>query len=366
MRRRVFLRNSGKVLGLYVALPRSLTAATGTIGLKDAAAPCGRRVGLWLDRWMVESAQLLPMILENFNHATMGGLKWDFIRKAPDAFDFRSTDWLVEFCSQHGMTMHGHNLCWNGAYPRWLPGMLTPANAQQMLTSHISTVMKRYQGKITSYDVVNEPIATWLGRPDGLYTGPWLTALGPEYIDVAFHAAFDADPSALRVLNTAHVEQNGKGDDLARSKTLDLVRGLVKRGVPIQAVGLESHLYANAASGPDKDRDAFVAALRDLGLKILITELDVNDTQIGGGVAARDQAVAACYSDYLRSMLPEANPPWVSFFCYTDLKNWYELLSGPQYTRVDGTPHRPGLLDAWFSPKPSYDSVRAVLRDTCR
>jgi endo-1,4-beta-xylanase len=305
------------------------------------------------------------MILQNFNHATIGGLKWDFISKTPDAFDFRATDWQVEFCKQHGMTMHGHNLCWNAAYPRWLPGALTAANAQQILTSHISTVMKRYKGSITSYDVVNEPIAAWQGRADGLYTGPWLTALGPDYIDIAFHAAFDADPSALRVLNTAHVEQNGKGDDLARSKTLDLVRGLVKRGVPIQAVGLESHLFATAGSGPDKNRDAFIAALRDLGLKILITELDVNDTQVGGSVAARDQAVAACYSDYLRSMLPVANPPWVTFFCYTDLKNWYELVKGPQYTRLDGTPHRPGLLDPLFGPKPAYDSVLAALRDTC-
>ena len=183
-------------------------------------------------------------------------------------------------------------------------GALTPANAQQILTSHISTVMKRYTGKITSYDVVNEPIATWLGRPDGLYTGPWLTALGPDYIEIAFHAALDADPSALRVLNTAHVEQKGKGDDLARSKTLDLVRDLVKRGVPIQAVGLESHLYGAVNSGTDKNRDAFIAGLRDLGLKILITELDVNDTEISGSAATRDQAIATCYSDYLRSILP--------------------------------------------------------------
>ena len=359
------MKSACKVLGLSVAMRRSLTAAVGSPSLKDAGTPCGRRIGLWFDRWMVESPQLLSMILQNFNHATIGGLKWDFISKTPDAFDFRATDWQVEFCKQHGMTMHGHNLCWNAAYPRWLPGALTAANAQQILTSHISTVMKRYKGSITSYDVVNEPIAAWQGRADGLYTGPWLTALGPDYIDIAFHAAFDADPSALRVLNTAHVEQNGKGDDLARSKTLDLVRGLVKRGVPIQAVGLESHLFATAGSGPDKNRDAFIAALRDLGLKILITELDVNDTQVGGSVAARDQAVAACYSDYLRSMLPVANPPWVTFFCYTDLKNWYELVKGPQYTRLDGTPHRPGLLDPLFGPKPAYDSVLAALRDTC-
>lgn len=364
MNRRVLLKNSCKVLGLSAAMPRLLTA-TATQGLKDAAAACGRRVGVWLDPWMTESPQLRPMILENFNHAMLGGLKWDFIRKTPDSFDFQNTDLVVEFCSQHGMTMHGHNLCWNAAYPRWLPGALTPANAQQLLTSHISTVMKRYKGKITSYDVVNEPIATWLGRPDGLYTGPWLTALGPDYIDIAFHAAHDADPSALRVLNTAHVEQKGKGDDLARSKTLELVRGMVKRGVPIQAVGLESHLYGAVDSGPNQDRDAFIAGLRQLGLKILITELDVNDTQIGGSIAQRDQAVAKCYSDYLRAILRGANPPWVSFFCYTDEKNWYELMKGAQYTRVDGTPHRPGLLDSQFMPKPAYDSVRAALRDTC-
>jgi GH35 family endo-1,4-beta-xylanase len=78
-----------------------------------------------------------------------------------------------------------------------------------------------------------------------------------------------------------------------------------------------------------------------------------------------DARAAETYREYLESVLPEAEPEWVSFFCYSDRDNWYDAWSGPQYRRADGSAHRPGLLDAGLRRKPAYDAVAAALRRSC-
>jgi endo-1,4-beta-xylanase len=310
----------------------------------------------------MQDQQMLPLILGNLNLITLGRLKWGFVRPTMNEFDFRESDWMVEFCTEHGLAMHGHNLCWNTANPAWLTQTLTKANASQMLTTHIETVMTRYAGRIRSWDVVNEPVATWMGRDDGLYNGPWLETLGASYIDLAFHAAKAADPKALRVLNIAHVEQGGSGSDLARTLSLRLIEGLMQRGVPVQAIGFESHLSGAMPSGSFASRSRFVESLRGLGLEVILTEVDVDDTRIPGDETERDAVVAECYSSYLSSMLTQARPKKVIFFSFCDSKNWIDAVATREYSRQDGTAHRPGLFSRELSPKPAYTAALAVFQ----
>jgi endo-1,4-beta-xylanase len=359
--RRSFINTSSRAL-MATSLPsfRALCAPTDP-GLKDLV-PAGVLVGVVVDQWQMQSPQWLPLILKNFNLVTLGKLKWGFLRPSSSGFDFRETDWMVNFCAGKGIAMHGHNLCWNANNPAWLAQTLTRKNAAAMLTEHIQTVVKRYAGQVSSWDVVNEPVASWMGRADGLYTGPWLDALGPEYIDIAFHATAEADPKALRVLNVAHVEQGGTGSDTARLLTLKLVEALMKRGVPVQAIGFESHLAGDYSGRSTMSRASFVRELRQLGLQILLTETDVDDTKLAGDTTRRDTAVSECYGDYLISMLSEAQPKRVIFFSPSDQKNWYDAVHTVQYTRGDGMPHRPGLFDSSLMPKKAYATVASALR----
>ena len=80
-------------------------------------------------------------------------------------------------------------------------------NAKQVMTDHITTVVKHYAGKVYSWDVVNEPIYHD-NRPDGLRRKPWLDFIGPQYIDIAFRTAHAADPNARLVLNECYIEHN--------------------------------------------------------------------------------------------------------------------------------------------------------------
>ena len=95
-------------------------------------------------------------------------MKWKPLRPAPDRFSFDQADELVAFAEQHQMKIRAHNFVWHESIPDWFASTLTKENARQFLTDHIMTVGGRYQGKIHSWDVVNEAILPKDGREDGL------------------------------------------------------------------------------------------------------------------------------------------------------------------------------------------------------
>jgi endo-1,4-beta-xylanase len=219
-----------------------------------------------------------------------------------------------------------------------------------LMLDHIATVVGRYAGKIQSWDVVNEAIEPGDKRADGLRSSPWLTLLGPEYIDIAFHAAAEADPNALLVWNELHMEF-----DWARANRRLFVQNLkdrINRGVPIQAVGLQSHIWATAPSYGE-DFVSFLQTLTDMGLKIVISEMDVKDSDVVGDAPARDQVVAQKYYEYLSTVLPDTSVVAVLTWGLSDR---YTFLS-KSYPRKDGAPVRPLPLDADYNATPAWSSI---------
>jgi len=215
---------------------------------------------------------------------------------------------------------------------------------------------------VDSWDVVNEPIRVNAKRPDGLNPGPWLNLLGPEYIDIAFATLAYVDPDALRVLNLDNTEQAWAPSDRTRAASLELVRSLLQRGVPIQAIGLESHLEAPLPA-LNSARTQFIQELKAMGVEILLTEIDVNDTSVQASDSERRQLVASYYGDYLRDVLRIAKPKRVIFWSLTDRNNWYDCAAAHNslYARSDGELHFPGLFTSDLNPSPALDAVRNTL-----
>jgi len=332
--------------------------------LKSLGAPCGLFVGLQASRKNLQNAAFAQLAIKNFNLITPGQeFKWAKLRPSPDSFNFVDADYMVQFAEQHGMRVHATNLAWNAANPKWMAATLTKANAARYLTDHITTVVKRYAGRIDSWDVVNEPLHVRSGRPDDLRTGLWFDLLGPSYIDLAFHATASADPKALRVLNVYEVEQDSPQSSFTRAATVSLVKQLLARGVPIQAVGLESHLDGHGSLA-SAGRDAFIRQLQDLGMQILITELDVDDMLLTSGVAERDQRVANYYQTYLESVLRASSCKRVIFFTTWDGDNW--LNYDTSHARADGQPHRSGLWTADLTPTPALAACATALETACK
>jgi endo-1,4-beta-xylanase len=290
--------------------------------LKGAGSRHGRLIGTAASKASLQDAEVAQFVIANFNLLTASGMKWDAIHPAPGTYNFAEGDWNVNFAEKNGMRVHGHNLCWNspGACPVWFKSVLNQSNAKEFLTSHIATVMKRYEGRVDSWDVVNEPVVPWSHRSDGLYPGTWLNLLGPEYIDVAFHAAALADPKPLRILNIYRVEQDTPDGELTRTKVIALLKQLLARGVPIQAVGIESHLDASQPLGNTSFVD-FLKQLRGLGLEVVITELDVIENRTTGSSSDVDQTVARYYGDYIAETQAAADPRFIIFWSVQD--GWF-------------------------------------------
>jgi endo-1,4-beta-xylanase len=376
MKRRQFLTKS-LMAGAWAALPDTVSALAETNlakptptndpgPLKTAGAKCGIKIGAQAEKSSLEVPSFAQVVKENFDLLTPGNeLKWTRIRPTPDVFDFADGDWMVEFCHARGIQVHGHNLCWNStANPSWFNSVLNKSNASRFLTEHITKVMRHYTGRIDSWDVVNEPITSWSQRSDGLYPGIWLNLLGPTYIDLAFHAAAAADPKPLRILNIYDVEQGTPDDDRTRVLTIELLKQLLARGVPLQAVGIESHLDAGLAPGDGPFRN-FIRQIRDMGLEVLFTELDVNDTSVTGDFKQRDETVARIYRDYLTLQVAAANAKRLIFWTPTDKWDWMNSVHSPQYERADKTLHRPGLLDDNMLRKPAFRAVESALEELC-
>ncbi|MBD2102766.1 endo-1,4-beta-xylanase [Leptolyngbya sp. FACHB-261] len=279
-------------------------------------------------------------------------LKWQALRPAPDQFDFQQADWLANFARAHDLKFRGHTLLWHIGMPKWFKTTVNRQNAEQFLREHITTVVSRYAGTMHSWDVVNEAINPGDGRADGLRNTAWLKFLGPDYIDLAFRLAAAADPQALLVYNDFGLDYDTAEEEARRVATLKLLERLKSQGTPIHALGIQAHLLfgGDATSFNVSKLRSFLKAVADLGLKILITELDVKDQQLPSDISERDDLVAKAYEDYLTTVLSE---PAVSAVLTWGLSDCYTWLTSYR-PRQDGAPARPLPLDAQLQRKPAW------------
>ena len=301
MNRRTFLQSlSAALAGISataLAQPSRIKSSAMT-SLKLAAQQNGKILGTYTVQYqLLHDAQAAAMIAEGFSLIADGNdLKFsDRLRPAPDKFDFTCGDIAVNWAQQHQKLFRGHCLIWWNGLPKWFNSYVTSKNAQQVMERHISTVVKHYAGRVYAWDVVNEPLHSD-GRPDGLRRKPWVDLMGPQYIDIAFHTAADADPKAKRILNECYIEHNTPGEIERRATLLALAARLKKAGVPITTIGMQSHLRGSTPlDGPGLTK--FMKQVQDLGLDVMVTELDVDDVGVPGPKI--DQVVADKYSQYL-------------------------------------------------------------------
>ncbi|MBB6142371.1 endo-1,4-beta-xylanase [Silvibacterium bohemicum] len=333
-----------------VSGPRSLRAHAEQRGLLVGCAVVPDRLTGEPPYGSVVAEQANLLVAEN-------AMKWGALRPAPGKFDFRGADEILAFAAGHKQKVRGHNLCWHESIPKWFDGAVTRDNARQFLVQHIQTVAGRYAGKLHSWDVVNEAIDTKSDRPDALRKSPWLELIGPDYIELAFRTARQADPAALLTYNDYGIENDSADNREKRGQVLQLVRRMKDRGVPIDAVGVQSHLTVTDPA-PGAGLQEFVRELRRMGLQVFVTELDINERKLEGSIAERDAAIAKLYKDYVTMMVAEPNVSAVLTWGITDRYTW---LDGPKYARIDGKPQRCLPFDSDYQPSPAFFAYRDAL-----
>jgi len=296
-------------------------------------------------------------------------LKWYALRNDPKTFDFRRADLLLDFAAKNNLAMRGHTLLWNRTewFPKWLPGYdfgPKPAvEAERMLKDHVATVCGHCGDRVFSWDVVNETIDHDTGEMrETIFT----KYLGPEAIDVMFHATRESAPHAQLVYNDY---MSWAADSTKhRAGVLRLLERLKKNNVPIDALGVQGHIGPGAtdagssfSAAEQTQWRAFLDEVTGMGLDLVVTEFDVGDQTMAADVAGRDAEVAALGRDYLDLMVSYPQLRYVMAWGLTDKYSW---LRGEQWwPRKDGLAKRPCPFDVDCRPKPLAAAMADAFRN---
>jgi len=283
--------------------------------------------------------------------------KWQRLRPDPVKFDVTRFADMLDYAEARGFAMRGHTLLWHKKqfFPKWLNdydfGSTPRAKGEKLLTNHIRTLCRLYGGRIASFDVVNETIdeKTGLQRETSLSK-----AFGDAdaMVDLAFHTARQHAPKAELVYNDYMSWEPGNATH--RTGVLKLLEGFRKRDVPVDALGVQSHIgvydrdVRGSAARQEGEWRRFLDAVVAMGYKLVITELDVNDKGLPRDEKIRDAAVAAYADAYLEIIFayPQLRDVLVWGMC--DKYGWLNGFS----PRADGSVKRATPYDAGFRAKP--------------
>jgi endo-1,4-beta-xylanase len=293
-------------------------------------------------------------------------MKWQSIRPTSETFNFAAFDAMIGWAQSKSMAMRAHTLLWHKT--RWMPAWEQTHNfganpmkeGERLLKAHISTVLGRYRGKLTSIDVVNEAV---IDRTGEIETTALSKALGEPtaILDLAFNLAKEHAPGVELVYNDYMSWE--PGNEKHREGVLRLLEGFKKRGIPVDALGVQSHIGAfslEANGQPKHDAPAwrrFLDEVVGMGYGLAITEFDVRDDKFPTPNLARDQAVASYARDYLDMMLSYRQLKDVLVWGMVDQFSWLQSFEGP---RPDGTEKRPSPYDSAFKPKLLRGAIEAA------
>ncbi len=293
-------------------------------------------------------------------------MKWQHLRPAPDRFDFAAFDRMIAWGERNGMAMRGHNLLWQRRKwtPRWLEafdfGSRPASEAARILSTHIETVTRRYGARIGSYDVVNEAVTPETGALEETALSQAMGGVEAT-LDLAFHAARRNAPAAELVYNDYMSWE--PGNDAHRTGVLRLLEGFRRRGTPVDALGIQSHIVTQGSGGRASILDQqtewrrFLNAVSDMGYAMLITEFDVRDDGLPADSATRDRGVADYARAYLEVTLASPRLRDVIAWGLTDRFSWIEGFE----PRRDKASRRPCPYDDRYRAKPLHAAIGKAL-----
>jgi endo-1,4-beta-xylanase len=326
-----------------------------TAGLNTVAMQGGRFFGTAIDSTiLVKDAPYMDHVVHECGILTgETAFKWGAIRPDPDVYDFSEADRLMRFAERHAMMARGHTLLWHEANPDWLKDRINPGNAEQLLLAHIQTVVGHCRNRVVQWDVVNEMVERKDGRPLALRDSIWTRALGPNCIDIAFHACAEADPLPLRFINEYGLDYDWESDENKRQDLLALLARMKSRGVPVQGLGMQAHLDASVTALNQTKLALFCDQVAAMGLKIVITELDVRDNKLPADTAVRDAAVASHTKAYLDAVLSCPAVMGVLTWGLSDRRSWLN----DELPREDKLIQRALPLDVQMRRKPMWQAI---------
>ncbi len=254
----------------HSALAQSADDPTLKEAYKDAF-----RMGVAVNEATVSGADKASqdIVRRQFNSITVENvMKAGPINPQPGVFNFGPADAFVAFGESNHMFIVGHTLVWHNQTPDWFfkdekGNTNSPAAQVERLRKHIEVVAGRYAGRVQAWDVVNEVIAE-----DGSYRPTaWVKGIGDgdELVKLSFKFASQFAPNTELYYNDFDAWRPAKRDGIVR-----LVKLLQREGIRIDGVGMQGHWGLNYPK--TEYIEAAIDAYAALGVKVMITELDVD------------------------------------------------------------------------------------------
>ncbi|HEX9152111.1 MAG TPA: endo-1,4-beta-xylanase [Flavobacterium sp.] len=305
------------------------------------------------------------LIGKEFNSITPENImKSMFVQPEKDQFNFNMTDKYVAFGEKHNMFIHGHTLIWHSQLAPWMTKIKDSASMANMMTTHISTVVKRYKGRIDSWDVVNEAL-----NEDGtLRKSVFLNTYGKDFLTLAFKTAAKTDPEVDLYYNDYNL-----CDPKKRKGAVELVKNLQKSGAKIDGVGEQGHWNLKTPSLEQIEQT--ILDFSALGVKVAFSELDITVLPspwelVGADVNQKfknsekmnpypktlpdsiEVQLTERYQSIFKLFLKHKDKiSRVTFWGVNDSQSW--LNDWP----IKGRTNYPLLFDRDFKPKKAYDSM---------
>src|SRR6188768_3752885 len=325
-------------------------------------------IGTALNAWQIEekdsnAAKLVP---EQFSVATPENImKAEIIHPQWGIYNFDLADKMIAYGKKHNILINGHTLIWHSQLPAYARNIKDVDSFKTFFNNHITTIASRYNGKIYSWDVVNEAL-----EEDGsMRKSVFLNKLGEDFVTEAFRLAQKAAPNTELYYNDYNIEQPKK-----RAGAIAIIKKIQAAGVRIDGVGIQGHWHLNKV--PLKEIEESIQEFSALGIKVMFTELDIEvlkrDFQ-GADVSQRvasnpelnpyinglpdsvQHQLANDYESLFKLFLKyKNNVERVTFWGVTDGQSW--LNGWP----VRGRTNYPLLFDRQYKPKPAYYKVIAL------
>jgi endo-1,4-beta-xylanase len=267
----------------------------------------------------------------------------DAVEPANGTFDFSQGDAIVSFAQAHAMKMQAGPLVWASQVPSWVSGGgFTGAQPSTIMTTYITTVMQHYRstfpGVVVAWEVVNENTTTGAGT--------WGAV--PNYVQLAFQTARQADPNVALFYNDYGWEQGGGAADAV----YNLVSPLRTAGL-IDAVGMQCHFGSPVS---DSAIASTMQRFTALGLEVYVTELDYRIPSSDGLTPNNPADLTVQAQNYQATLTACVTTPGCTQFLtwgFTDAHSWI-----PGFFSGYGAALP---FDAGYDAKPAYYAMQAVL-----
>jgi endo-1,4-beta-xylanase len=339
------------LLTLAATLMVSLVGSTHPLKNSLRTLAQNRGIGFGTAVWvkpLSNDSTYQEVLAREFNMVTPENeMKFEPVHPERDRYDFKAADALVDFAKDNNMQVRGHTLVWHESLPDWLTqAKWTREELMNILQQHITEVVGHYRGQLVAWDVVNEAIAD---DKNDLRDTIWRRVIGPDYIEMAFRMAHEADPNVHLFYNDYGGEGLGRKSDAIYA----LVKNLRQRGVPIYGVGLQMHVSLKNPPNPEQVA-ANIKRLNDLGLEVQITEMDVKTFDGTGTRAQKLAAQAQIYRNMMQVCLAAQNCKAFLLWGVGDRYSWIP--------RILKQPDSPLIFDESLRPKPAYSALKEVLK----